>query len=395
MFPDDAFFDDPYPYYRQWAQDGPIQRSDFLGGAWLLTRRRDIAALLRDERLSANRAGALVDQFLEEDRAELAEFRRLFSMWMLFHDPPRHGDLRRVLLPMFSPESLERQRPAIVGIAGELLDRLGDGGDWLERVAYPLPVRVISALLGVPDADIPALLEWSDDIAEFFGSPAAGMESARRAQRSLVAMTAYFAGRGHALATQTDAAGADPGEMAAQLAMLLFAGHETTRNLIGNGMAALLRHPAEFDRLRRRPELAKTAADELLRYDSPVQVGTRIAKVELEIHGRQVRPGELLVFLLGAANRDPEDFVDPDRLDLGRRPNPHVSFGHGPHLCLGLALARLEAEILFAMTAARFREIHLESERLIWNRNFGFRGLRELPVGVSAARPELSVGATL
>jgi cytochrome P450 len=394
MLLDDAFFDDPYPSYRQLAQEGPIHRADFLGGAWLLTRRRDIAALLRDERLSANRAGVLVDQFPEDNRAELAEFRRLFSMWMLFHDPPRHADLRRLLLPMFSPESLERLRPAIAAIVDELLAAFSGGGDWIEKVAYPLPVRVISALLGVPDTDIPALLAWSDDVAEFFGSPAAGMQTARRAQRSLSAMTAYFADRENALSEQYGAADTD--EMAAQLAMLLFAGHETTRNLIGNGLAALLRHPAEFDRLRREPELAKTAPDEFLRYDSPVQVGTRIARVEIEIHGKQVRPGELLVFLLGAANRDPEDFADPDGLNIARRPNPHVSFGHGPHLCLGLALARLEAELLFAMTAARFGEIHLQSERLLWNRNFGFRGLRELAVGVSAARREsVSVGATL
>jgi cytochrome P450 len=397
MLFDDAFFDDPYPSYRRLAEAGPIHRAEFLGGAWLLTRHRDIRALLLDDRLSANRAGALVDQFPEEQQAELAEFRELFSLWMLFHDPPRHGAMRRILLPLFSPESLLRLRAEMAGIIDHLLDGLScGGGDWMEAVAYPLPVRVISTMLGVPDSDVPVFLRWSDDIAEFFGSPAATIEIARRAQVALCALTRYFGERirtvpagmdGSAIAFLARQVSPDvtAGELAAQCAMLLFAGHETTRNLIGNGLAAMLRHPDQLDRLRRQPELAKTAPDEFLRYDSPVQVGTRIARVDLEIHSRQVRAGELLLFLLGAANRDPAEFDRPEHLDISRKPNSHVSFGHGPHLCLGLGLARLEAELLFAALVSRFPAIHLSDEKLRWNRNFGFRGLRELAIRVSTA----------
>jgi pimeloyl-[acyl-carrier protein] synthase len=149
-------------------------------------------------------------------------------------------------------------------------------------------------------------------------------------------------------------------------------------------LAALLRHPDQWERLRRDPDLAKTAPDEFLRYDSPGQVATRVARVDVELHGQQVRAGDLMVFLLGAANRDPEVFDRPDDLDIARRPNPHLSFGHGPHLCLGLALARLEGEWLFSRLAGRFRSIELTDEKLHWNRIFGFRGLQELPIRVAA-----------
>lgn len=392
------FFDNPYPAYRAFASQSRLQRSAFFGGAWVVSRHRDIASLLRDERLSAARGTALVDQFPEEHRAELSEFRRLFSMWMLFYDPPRHAVLRRALAAAFTGEALARLRPAISRIVDEILSELrqGEPVDWIESVAYRLPVRVICAMLGVPSDAAPEFLAWSNEIACFFGNATPDMGRARAAQDALVALTKYFRehlkhlGNGEEdriLGILASSSGDDvtPEELASQCAMLLFAGHETTGNLIGNGLAALLRHPRELERLRSDPKLDKSLADELLRYDSPVQIASRAAREHFEFHGEQIRAGDLLIFLIGAANRDPEVFQEPDKLDISRRPNPHLSFGHGPHLCLGLGLARMEAELLFRSLVNRFSGIELAAPEVNWEQNFGFRGLRELPLILTRA----------
>jgi len=386
----ESFFKNPYPSYRAMAALAPLQRSAFFGGAWVLARHRDIAALLRDERLSAERGAALVDQFPEEQRTELAEFRRLFSMWMLFYDRPRHTVLRRALATAFTAEALNSLRPIIGRIIAAILDQLRDGEpiDWIRSVAYPLPVRAICAMLGVPSERAAQFLSWSHDIATFFGHATADINRARAAQDALVEITDYFRHRLEDLGNGEDnilrilascaSDGVTPEELASQCAMLLFAGHETTSNLIGNGLAALLRHPAELKRLRFHPDLDRTLSDELLRFDSPVQIASRVARVAFELHGEQIRAGDLVIFLIGAANRDPEVFHEPDQLDISRRPNPHLSFGLGPHLCLGLGLARIEAELLFRELVSRYSSIEMTGGDLVWNQNFGLRGLREL-----------------
>ncbi len=403
----ESFFNNPYPAYRSLAAEAPLQRSPFFGGAWVLARHRDIAALLRDERLSAERGAALVDQFPEEQRTELAEFRRLFSMWMLFYDPPRHTVLRRALATAFTAEALNSLRPVIGRIVAEILDQLPEGApiDWIAEVAYPLPVRAICAMLGVPSERAAQFLSWSHDIAAFFGHATADINRARAAQDALVEITDYFRHRlgrlgngeeDRILRILASCASADvtPEELASQCAMLLFAGHETTSNLIGNGLAALLRHPAELERLRFHPEIDRTLPDELLRYDSPVQIASRVARVDFELHCEQIRAGDLVIFLIGAANRDPEVFYEPERLDISRRPNPHLSFGLGPHLCLGLGLARIEAELLFRELVRRYSDIRMTGGDPIWNQNFGLRGLQELRLILTRANAQ-SIGVAV
>lgn len=405
MFFDPDFIDNPYPRYRQLLAGGPIHHIDLFGGAWAFPRHADVTALLRDPRLSARRSSALVDQFPEEEREEFGEFQRIFSMWMLFFDAPEHTRPRKVLSRAFAPEALRGIGAKIQKVVNELLDATEADGrmDFIRDFAHPLPAVVIAELLGVPAGDRGRFISWSDDIADFFGGTMTH-EAARRAQRGLVALTDYFKASveerrrrpGDDLISvliqleEQDCALTEE-ELCAQCAMLLFAGHETTRNLLGNGLLALLRHPEQLRLLRQDPMLARTAVDEFLRYDSPVQFGTRVAAQDLELYGREVKRGELLILLLGAANHDPLEFEEPHRLDITRKPNRHVSFGYGPHSCVGAYLARLEGEIAFNTLLGRLPEVGFGESPLVRASNFGFRGLKSLPISFGPpARTSLS-----
>ncbi len=393
MLLDASFVADPYPAYKQLLASGPIHRFEMLGGAWAFPRHSDVTALLKDPRLSARRSAALINQFPAEARAEFAEFERLFSMWMLFYDPPEHTRPRRSISRGFGLEFLNRVRAKVQAVVDELLDAVEYKGcmEAISEFASPLPAIVIGELMGVPREERSRFVTWSAEIAEFFGSSSPTLEMARRAQRSLIELNRYLASianarRGHpgddliSILLSDQQCTLREEELHAQCAMLLFAGHETTRNLIGNGLLALLQNPDQERLLRYNPCLARTAVDEFLRYDSPVQIGTRLAKQDLELYGNTIRSGDLIIFLLGAANRDPQEFLNPDELDITRDPNRHVSFGYGPHMCLGAPLARLEGEIAFHTLLRRFAAIQLTSVGLEWSSNFGFRGLRSLPL---------------
>lgn len=390
---DHSFFQNPYPRYAALLEGPPVYRVPFLGEAWAFPRHADVHLLLRDPRLSCRRSDALVLQFGTVEQERLSLFRQLFSRWMLFYDVPQHTAPRRMLTRAFCPASVSSWRGRISRIANRLLDGVCEKGrcDLIRDFAHPMPAIVIAELMGVPEQDWPVFIEWSNDIARFFGNSASSFEIALAAQQSLCAMTDYLAGlvRQRRTSREDDLISLllnlsegtlDEDELYAQCAMLFFAGHETTRNLIGNGMLALLSQPEELKRLEEHPELYSTAVDELARFDSPVQAGTRVTTAPLQIHGCEIPAGSLLLFLFGAANRDPAEFATPDTLDLARRPNRHVSFGSGPHLCAGATLARLEMEIAIRTLQQRLRGIELagpEPERVD---NFGFRGLRELPV---------------
>ncbi|MEM7050097.1 MAG: cytochrome P450 [Acidobacteriota bacterium] len=390
----DGFLADPYPALAALRQEGPMHRMEMFGGAWTFTRHADISALLRDARLSARRSDALVFQFSAEQQAELTDFRRLFSQWMLFFDPPEHTRPRRAMSRGFRPAVIADLVARITQVVDGLIDTVeGQGScDAIADLAHPLPAIVIAEMMAIPAADRQRFMIWSDDVAEFFGRDLATFDIALKAQTGLRELTDYFrevvARRrrqpGEDLISQLLALEAEEAlseeEVWAQCAMLLFAGHETTRNLIGNGLLALLREPAARQRYLERSDLGRTAIDELLRFDSPVQIGSRLVAEEISLHGETIAPGELLIFLLGAANRDPDEFAEPDRLDLTRSPNRHVSFGYGPHLCLGSHLARMEADIVFRRLFTRLPALRLATEDLVWSTNFGFRGLTALPL---------------
>jgi len=393
---DDAFLADPYPAYRALREAGPIHWSEeFFGGAWLLTRHADVEAVLRDAaRFSAQRTGGWV-KGNEATPGELAGFQQVFARALLFLDAPDHARLRKALNVGFRPERLQRLLPHMEGLTAALLDAVDPdaGFDFMQAVARPLPMRVMAALLGIEAETHEAFTAWSDDLSAFIGAPMPTRELARRAQASLLAMTRYFDERlPHkrrqpgddllSLLAQAEATGEIEGgaELLAQCAMLLFAGHETTRNLLGNGLRALLDHPDQWQRLQREPALLPAAVRELLRYDSPVQYTGRRVATDLMLHGRLLRRGDLVVPLIGAANRDPVRFPDPDRLDIARDGGASLSFGSGPHVCIGAALTRMEAETVFGALARRWPDLRAVGGPARWSGNPVYRGLATLKV---------------
>jgi cytochrome P450 len=403
------FLSNPYPTYHALRQAGPLHwNEEFCGGAWLLTDSVDVAAVLRDPRFSVRRAGGWANSSGPEALTELREFKRIFSRSLLFVDAPQHTRLRQVMNAGFKPAAIQALAPRIHAIVDGLLDKVTAAGaasthaafDFMRDVARPLPALVIAAMLDIDSADRAEFVAWSDDIADFIGSPTPTIDIARRAQTSLVAMNAYFrallprrrARPADDLISQLIMAEAAGGivttkELLAQCCTLLFAGHETTRNLLGNGVLALLQHPQQWGDLREEPALLPSALKELLRFDSPVQYSGRRLKVDVEMHGRVMRKGDLVIPLIGAANRDPGRFTDPDALDIRRNQGAHLSFGYGPHACLGATLTYLEAEIALRGVMRRLPELELLGATPAWGRNAVYRSLDSLPLQFVARAP--------
>jgi cytochrome P450 len=390
---------DPYPIYARIRERGRVQRSVL--GPLVVTGYEECLLALRDPRLG--RGTSLAGDREPPSRAlfgpglpaELvAEFRGRAGRTMLFADPPDHTRLRRLVSRAFTPARVEALRPAVAALAEELLSEMAGARevDVMSTLAFPLPVRVIGALLGVPREDqgrfqglvrkAAALLEPALTPEQFHEGIAAHEEmrayfeelfAARRREPAddLVTALAQAAEDGDRLSHE---------EAVATAVLLFAAGFETTTNLVGNGLLALLRHPAELRRWREDPGLSKSAVEELLRFDSPVQVNARVALQPAELGGFRLEPGDAVIVLIGAGNHDPERFGDPDRLDLGRPDTIPLSFGGGIHYCLGAPLARLEAEVVFPAMLARFPRIELATEELEWRPLVTLRGLASLPV---------------
>lgn len=383
----------PYPLYEQLRSEDPILWDDFLG-RWILTGYSDVLACLRDPRMSAERVGALRAQLPQDVIEELQPMERVFESWMLFLDPPDHTRLRGLVNKAFTPRRVEAMRPHIQQIVDGLLDQVQDTGrmDVIQDLAFPLPSTVIAEMLGVPPEDRNQFRRWSSDIVGISGL-IIDPDRAVRAQKSVLALMDYFrkivvqrreSPRDDLISAMI--AAEDQGkflsekELLATCVLLLEAGHETTTNLIGNGLLALLRHPNQLRTLREKPSLIGTAVEELLRYDSPVQLTARIAAEDLEIGDKRVNARDMVVLLLGAANRDPAQFLDSNILDLSRRDNRHLSFGQGIHYCLGAPLARIEGQLAINTVLRRCPGLELTGEPLEWRQAVSLRGLNALPV---------------
>jgi cytochrome P450 len=313
---------------------------------------------------------------------------------MLMQNPPDHTRLRGLVHKAFTPRIVEQMRSEIQAVTDELLDRVQDNGrmDVIADLAYPLPVTVIARMLGVPDADTDLFHGWSDALAralDYTDDSAVYLQASEAAE----AFTAYLRGliAERRVNPQDDllsamAAVEEAGdsltemELLATCTLLLTAGHETTINLIGNGTLALLCHPEQMEQLKQNPGLMKTAVEELLRYDSPVQATSRGVYEEIEVGGQKIAAGQHVNFMLGAANHDPERFENPGVLNLARQPNPHLAFGSGIHYCLGAPLARLEGQIAFTTLLRRMPQLGLETDSPKYRNNFTLRGLESLPV---------------
>jgi cytochrome P450 PksS len=394
-----AFKANPYPHYARLREEAPVHRTILptKEPAWLVTRYDDVATVLKDERFAKDAAKVLTP----EQKARMRWIRKAFKALktnMLDRDPPDHTRLRALVQKAFTPRRVEEMRGRVQALTDELLDAARGRGDvdLIRDYALPLPTTIIAEMLGVPAADRHRFHGWSNALVTAAESTWALWKAvpsawaliryirriirARRAEPrdDLVSDLVRVEEAGDRLSED---------ELMAMAFLLLVAGHETTVNLIGNGTLALLQHPDQLARLRDDPALLKPAIEELLRYDSPVEMSTeRYAREEVTLAGTTIPPGEMVYAVVASANRDGRQFPDPDALDLTREPNRHLSFGLGPHFCLGAPLARMEGQIAIGTLLRRAPNLRLAvaPDRLRWRGGLILRGLASLPVSLGA-----------
>jgi cytochrome P450 len=380
---------EPWALYRRLRDEHPVYRTPF--GATVVSRHEDATMLLRSRAVSVDESRATQVAFERRDDAYV----RLLGSSLLDIDPPDHERLRRLVNKAFTPGRVRLLEGEVQRFVRRRLDQLEPAGgmDVLGELSYPLPVAVISELIGVPPSDHQLLINWARDLAarldiqparspaiEAAGDTAAQALSdyletllddpSRRIPGRLIDGLLEAEDSGDHLTRQ---------EVIATCGLILIAGFETTANLVANGILALLDHPEQLDRLRSGEVEPPTAVEELLRHDGPVQLTRRVLLEDVELDGGHIAAGELAIILLAAANRDPDMFAEPDTLNLGRDPNPHLAFSTGIHTCLGARLARMEAAAMISQLIERFPTLRLAA-RPAWKDTFVLRGLRSLPV---------------
>ena len=398
MFDDDFLSDqnlrDPHPLFLKMRKERPIHWSSRYR-AWIVTRHSDVLRGLRDPGLSSDRIGSLLESAPPESASQKAL--ELLSDWMVFKDPPVHTRLRKLISKSFTSRAVSHIRGRIEEIVSELLDRCEERGrfDLVEDIAFPLPTMVIAELLGAPASDRTRFRTWSDEISPVvFGSfnSAARRASAESAILNFAdyfsnLVSRYQANPSDNLITalidardSRDALSHD--EVIATCMLLLFAGHETTTNLIGNGAYHLLTHPNQLRRLRKAPSLAASAVEETLRFDGPSMIVVRLAAQRLEYGDAVFQPGQRVFLVQSSANRDEDVFLRPDEFDIGRSPNPHIGFGYGIHFCLGATLARSEATAVYSHLFKRFPSLSLLESEVPWEPVLLSRGVLSVPVAL-------------
>jgi cytochrome P450 len=387
--PPPGFVDDPYPFYAALRAQAPLH--ELAPGSLLLTRYADVDAVYRSTVVSSDKR--------REFAPKLGRGSPLFehhTTSLVFNDPPLHTRVRRLLMGALNQRAIARMEPGLVTLVDSLLDGMAGlpEPDLIEDFAARIPVDVIGNLLDVPHADRTPLRDWSLAILSAL-EPSPSQAVLARGNAAVSDFLVYLRGlvahrRAHPGDPQADVltrliqgeVGGErlsDSELMHNCIFLLNAGHETTTNLIGNGLHALLVHRAELERLVAEPALLPSAVEELLRFESPLQLNNRLTTVPLALGGVDIAPGTFLTLAIGAANRDPAQFPDPDRLDIARKPNQHLAFGHGAHACAGMNVARLEARIAIGRLLARFPRIESRGTAQRDPR-VRFRGLRHLPV---------------
>lgn len=388
---------DPYPYLGALREASPVHWSE-AHNAWLLTRADDVVEAFGNPAFSSNRITTLLSKLTDEQRARVGPVYELMEKWMVLHDRPEHTRLRRLVTAAFQPKRVAQMHDQIRGVVDELLDDFIAEGHtgFVEHFSFPFPATVIAELMGVPTADRDRFREWSNQMALVaFTSADAGADRHQQAQKGIEALIDYFDGliedaRANPASDSMVSAileGDGKGnvltkeEMTGMCALVLFAGHETTTNLLSNLVVALDRNPEQFARVREDPDAIPTAVEEILRYDGPVKLVVRHLTEDVTMRDTTMRAGDRVFLMLSGANRDPERYRDPDTFDLGREGAiPHVGFGKGIHTCLGAQLARLETRIALDRIVERLPGLRVTDEELTYARSRDSRALEEVHV---------------
>ena len=382
---------DPYPLFHRLRTEDPVHWDPFLH-AWVATRYKDVVTVLHH--YSAERTPT-PEQLAAMGLASLNPIAEIMVKQMLFLDPPTHTRLRSLASQAFTPQRVEVLRAHIREITDRLLDKVLDKGcmDVIADLAEPLPCIVTAEMLGVPVDDFQQLKAWSQDFAEMLGNFQHNPEHAPRILKSVLEMADYFRSAmreqrlhphdglvGSLMNAEIQGDRLSEEEVVANCIVTMVGGQETTTNLIGNGVLALLRNPDQLEKLRSDLSLIPSAVEELLRYESPSQHTARLAPEDTILGGRRIRKRQAVIAVMAAGNRDPERFPDPDRLDITRADNRHLAFGWAAHFCFGAALARIEGQVAFELMLRRLPNWALESGPLVWRSNLGLRGLKKLPL---------------
>lgn len=397
-FANPAINADPFPMFSRLRDEDPVHWSPAMK-SWVVTRYDDVRQIaVANTEMSANRLAPFFAAVPFDSRGGYASLITYLGNWMVFRDPPDHTRLRRLFTKAFTSRSVKALEPNIAQIVGLLLDemdrksRLNGTVDWISDFAYPLPATVMMDVLGVPRDELMRVKDWSDDIALFIGTARATADKYQRAEAGAKAMADYFRGIleqraadprddiiSQLVSEQNERLTDD--EIIATCILLLFAGHETTTNLIGNGFYYTMKSPDQWERLKAQPALIEAAIEEWLRFDGPSGALARVITADIEFGGKQLMAGQRLFAFVNAANRDHRQFADADRFDIGRTPNAHLTFGHGIHFCLGASLARLEGQIALQALIERFPNINLAATGAPhWKDSVILRGMETLPV---------------
>jgi cytochrome P450 len=389
---------DPHSYFAALRAERPVYWNERYR-AWIVTGYDDVSASFRDPRLSSDRITPLLEKWRARSNTDplFLEALEQLAGWMVFKDGGDHTRLRRLVYKAFTPRMIEAMRSDIAAVAHGLLDEMSGHAevDLIREFAFPLPAIVIAGMLGVPPEDRDRFKDWSDEITSLvFG----GLDDPDRYQRAgsgmdslvkyLSKLVAHYRAdpANNLLSALIRARDEDDtlseSEILSTCVLLLFGGHETTTNLIGNGLLALLRNPRQRELLEGNPHLIDRAVEEFLRYDGPAKTVVRVAAADLQIGGGRISAGQRVYLAPSAANRDPAVFDRPDELDIRRESNQHLGFGMGPHYCLGAALARLEGAEAIGSVLARFPQLHLADQELSWHPVLLSRGLTALPVSL-------------
>ena len=391
-----GFLADPFPMFHRMQDEDPAHWSPRIK-SWVLTRYEDVKRVCLDKEMSSDRLRPFFAAMPGPEAAKIGDIIRYLSLWMVFRDAPEHTRLRRLTSKVFNLKAMRDMRPNIESLTAWLLDEIGEheAFDFIAAFAGPLPALVIMDMLGVPRGELARVKRMSDDIALFIGSSRASPGKYDIAESATHEMAEFFRAMisdrrrepkrdllSDLVGVEEDGDRLSDDELVATCILLLFAGHETTTNHIANSVRSLIAFPAALEKLRADPGLAARAGEELLRYDGPSGAQVRIVQVGHELHGKTLKAGDRVFIMLNAANRDPRAYPDPDRVDLGREGVAHLTFGFGPHICLGFPLARLEGEIAIPAVARHFRSMEFTGEPE-WINSMVFRGMKTMPVRVA------------